>query len=65
MNVTVNSYQNDGIPSGAVRTPDEMLTKSKPALPEQHIHLQTVFEELRNQCVNKTANQVSVCLWSV
>lgn len=37
----------------------ENIPKPKPALPEQHIHLQTVLDELRNQCHNKTANPVS------
>ena len=57
-----NSYQNDTItpqPGVPAMHNIENLPKPKPALPEQHIHLQTVFDELRNQCHNKTVNPVS------
>lgn len=32
----------------------------KPPLPEEYIYLQTVFNELRTQCSNATANPVSI-----
>lgn len=32
----------------------------KPAMPEQYVYMQTVFNELRTQCYNKTSNPVSL-----
>lgn len=34
--------------------------KQKPPLPEEYIYMQTVFNELRTQCSNATANPVSL-----
>lgn len=35
--------------------------KQKPPLPEEYMYLQTVFNELRNQCINTATNPV--CLF--
>ncbi|XP_065220292.1 protein transport protein Sec31A-like [Planococcus citri] len=56
---TPNSYHNNMVaPQPGIPPMQNMenIPKPKPALPEHHIHLQTVFDELRNQCYNKTVN---------
>lgn len=49
-------YQND---INRVIAAVEPQQKQNIVLPEQHIHLQTVLNELQNRCVNKTSNPVS------
>lgn len=45
--------------SGAVRaeTPQPV---QKPPIPEEHVHMQTVLDELRNQCSCAANNPVSI-----
>lgn len=38
--------------------PPQPIVKEKAPLPEQFIYLQTVFEELKTQCVQTAANPV-------
>ena len=38
------------------RTPEP--EKPKPPIPEQHMHLKTVFDELKNQCFENAKNPV-------
>lgn len=62
VNQAQNNYQNNvtSQPTMAQKQRIENLPIHKPALPEQHIKIQMVFENLRNQCVSKTRNLVSV-----
>ncbi|CAK9812673.1 Protein transport protein Sec31A [Anthophora quadrimaculata] len=41
-------------PAAIVRTPEP--EKPKAPIPEQHVHLKTVFDELRNQCFENAKN---------
>jgi hypothetical protein len=39
--------------------PVKEVPREKPPLPEEFIHFQTVFEELKNQCITRANNPVS------
>lgn len=52
------SFQNNLQAASVPSVPAAGEVKPKPPLPEQHVHLQTVLEELRNQCYCKTNNPV-------
>lgn len=43
-------------PVAITRTPEP--EKPKPPIPEQHMHLKTVFDELKNQCFENAKNPV-------
>lgn len=50
------SYQTEQ-PAPLQRQPEP--PKEKPPLPEEYIYLQTVFEELKSQCLNSASDPVS------
>lgn len=61
-----NSFQQNNVHQ--TRPPRPAMAeeiKPKPALPEEHVHLQTVLDTLRQQCYNKTMNSVSVVTESI
>lgn len=37
--------------------------KQKPPVPEEHMYLQTVFDELKNQCTCAANNPVIICFY--
>lgn len=43
-------------PVAIARTPEP--EKPKPPIPEQHMHLKTVFDKLKNQCFENAKNPV-------
>lgn len=45
-------------PAAMARAPEP--EKPKPPIPEQHVHLKTVFDELKNQCFENAKNPVSL-----
>lgn len=40
--------------------PAKEVPRAKPPLPEEFIHFQTVFEELKSHCINKANNPVNL-----
>lgn len=59
-----NQMQNQYVqPQQPVQPPIEQARvatpKAKLPLPEEYMYLQTVFEELKNQCINAAGNPVS------
>lgn len=55
-----NQYQQSQQQQQRQATPEPQ--KQKPPLPEEYVYMQTVFNELRQQCVNAATNPVSLTM---